>query len=84
MFRHEAVRVASYYHPVFTGSCLTISICVCSTYLVDEKILVLLVLLKEMRMLGKSEVRSFFCIWSKSGRVRRWDESKTSLCNPKS
>ena len=53
------LRGASY-HPVFTSSCLTISICICSAYLVDKKFFVLLVLLKEMRTLGESEILSFF------------------------
>ena len=52
------VRVESYY-PVFKGSCLTISICVCSVYLVDEKVFVLLVLMKEMRTLGEFEILTF-------------------------
>ena len=48
------------HHPVFKGSFLTISICVCSAYLVNQKVFVLLVLLKEMRALGESEILSFF------------------------
>ena len=53
-------RWGTSYHSVFTGSCLTISVCVCSAYLVDEKDFVLLVLLKEMRTLCESETLSFF------------------------
>ena len=39
---------------------LTISIHVCPVYLVDEKFFVLLVLSEEMRMIGESEILSFF------------------------
>ena len=53
------VKGASY-HPVFTGNYLTFGIYVCSAYLVDEKVFVLLVLLKEMRTLDESEILSFF------------------------
>ena len=45
-------------HPVFTGSCPAISICVCP--IVDGKVFLLLVLMKEMRTLGESEILSFF------------------------
>ena len=38
----------------------TISIHVCPVYLVDDKVFVLLVLLKEMNMLCESEILSFF------------------------
>ena len=55
-------------HPVFTDSCLTISICVCSTYLVNEKVFVLLMLLKEMRTLAESEIFSFFVYGVSQGR----------------
>ena len=55
-------------HPVFTDSCLTISICVCSTYLVTEKVFVLLMLLKEMRTLAESEIFSFFVYGVSQGR----------------
>ena len=55
-------------HPVFTGSYLTISICVCSTYLVNEKIFVLLMLLKEMRTLDESEIFSFSVYGVSPGR----------------
>ena len=55
-------------HPVFTDSCLTISICVCSTYLVNEKVFVLLILLKEMRTLAESEIFSFFVYGVSQGR----------------
>ena len=61
------VRGASY-HLVFTGSCLTISICVCSAYLVNEKVFGLLVLLKEMRSLSESEILSFFVYGINQGR----------------
>ena len=47
-------------HPVFTDSCLTIIICVCSAYPVVQNVFVLLVLLKEMRTLDESEILSFF------------------------
>ena len=39
--------------------CLTISICVFSAYLVDKKVFVLLLLLKEMRTRDESEILSF-------------------------
>ena len=49
-------------------SCLTISICVCSTYLVNEKVFVLLMLLKEMRTLAESEIFTFFVYGVSQGR----------------
>ena len=53
-------REGVFHHPFFTGSCLTIIICVCSAYPVDKNVFVLLVLLKEMRTLDESEILSFF------------------------
>ena len=60
------------HHPVFTGSCLIVSICVCSAYLLGGKIFVLLVLLKEMRTLGESGILSFFVYGVNQGGWGSW------------
>ena len=56
--------------------------CVRLIYLEDEIIFSFLVELKEMRTPGESKVLSFLFLMLIKG-MRRWSESKISLCNPR-